>query len=147
MEPLKRDSKPDSNDTSLPAMRLVVVDDNVSSSDMLRRILELNHHQVWVAATGTEGVELVLQQKPDLAFIDISLPDISGYEVAQRIKESPSAPPTFLAAVTGHVLDTDVEQAHLSGFDAHLGKPLDNQKLSQLLSAAAQRLYQSQADS
>lgn len=145
MEPLRNQSKPDSNVDTLPIMRLVVVDDNESSSDMLRRILELNHHQVWVAATGIEGVELILRQKPDLAFIDIGLPDISGYEVAQRVKESPSAPPTYLAALTGHVLDTDVQQAHLSGFDAHLAKPLDNNKLYQLLSTAAQRL-ESKAD-
>jgi CheY-like chemotaxis protein len=78
----------------LPKMRLVVVDDNQSSSQMLKRILEISHHQVWVAATGLEGIDLILREKPDLAFIDISLPDISGYEVAKRVKESLAAPPT-----------------------------------------------------
>jgi CheY-like chemotaxis protein len=129
----------------LPKMRLVVVDDNQSSSQMLKRILEISHHQVWVAATGLEGIDLILREKPDLAFIDISLPDISGYEVAKRVKESLAAPPTFLAALTGHVLDSDVAQAHLSGFDAHLPKPLDNKKLAELLSIAASRLLEEQA--
>jgi two-component system, chemotaxis family, CheB/CheR fusion protein len=132
--------------TPLPKLRLVVVDDNQSSSQMLKRILEIGHHQVWVSDTGLEGVELILREKPDLAFVDIGLPDITGYEVAKRVKESTGAPPTFLAAVTGHVLDTDIEQAHLSGFDAHLAKPLDNRKLAEILSVAAARLLEHQSD-
>lgn len=124
----------------LPAMRLVVIDDDESSSQMLKRILEIAHHEVYVAGTGSEGVALITTLAPDLALVDIGLPDISGYEVARQVRQSEFGDSIFLAAVTGHVFETDVEQAHKSGFDAHIAKPLDNQKLSQLLQAAAQQL-------
>src|SRR5690606_30865544 len=115
----------------LPGLRLVVIDDNESSSGMLKRILELAHHEVFVAATGSAGIALIKDVVPDLALIDIGLPDITGYEVARRVRESENGHLMFLAAVTGYVFESDVEEARRSGFDAHVAKPLDNQKLSE----------------
>jgi CheY-like chemotaxis protein len=129
----------------LPRLRLVVIDDNESSSEMLKRILELGHHEVHVAGTGLEGIELIKRVAPDLALVDIGLPDISGYEVAKRVREDEEGRTIFLAAVTGHVFENDVEEARVSGFDAHASKPLDNQKLSMLLFAAARQLEEDSA--
>lgn len=124
----------------LPRLRLVVIDDNESSSEMLKRILELGHHEVYVAGTGSEGIALIKDMAPDLALVDIGLPDFSGYEVARRVRESDYGHTVFLAAVTGHVFESDVEEARHAGFDAHIAKPLDNQKLSKLLFSAARQL-------
>jgi CheY-like chemotaxis protein len=129
MEILKQNARDRPTEgVKIPRMRLLVIDDNESSRDMLRRVLEIGQHEVHVAATGESGLDLILRVKPDVALIDIGLPDISGYEVAKRVRQSENGDATFLAAVTGYTLDTDVEEARLSGFDAHVAKPLDNEK-------------------
>src|SRR5205807_797075 len=72
-----------------PARRVALIEHNADARESLRVLLELYGHEVHEAADGLTGVELVLRLRPDVTFIDIGLPGVDGYEVAQRIRATP----------------------------------------------------------
>lgn len=113
----------------LPAMRIVIVEDQATNRRMLRKMLELDGHEVWEAENASQGIELIENEQPDLALVDIGLPDMPGYEVARKVRNLDSASDTLLAALTGYGQDADVESARQAGFDEHLMKPLDFEQL------------------
>ncbi len=107
-----------------PPMRIVIVEDQKANRQMLRRMLELDGHRVWEAANASQGIDAIEQHRPELALVDIGLPDMPGYEVARRLRRDPGRQ-GLLVALTGYGQATDVEAAHEAGFDAHLTKPLN----------------------
>ncbi len=117
----------------LSPMRIVVVEDQAANRLMLRKLLELDGHQVWEAESAGHGIELIDKQRPDLALVDIGLPDMPGYEVARRVRRMDSAANMLLAALTGYGQESDIEEAHEAGFDFHLTKPLDIAKLTHFI--------------
>jgi CheY-like chemotaxis protein len=109
---------------------LIEDDDNVRQS--LRRILELDGHRVEVACDLPEGVELALATAPEVAFIDISLPGIDGYEVARRIRAA-RGNLVLLVAFTAYGRERDRRRSITAGFDAHLVKPASDEDLTRVL--------------
>jgi two-component system CheB/CheR fusion protein len=79
---------------------------------------------------------MAIEHKPDVALIDIGLPEMSGYEVAQRVRESVGNAAPFLVAVTGYGSPDDQARATKAGFDAHIVKPIDSKALFNLLAHA-----------
>lgn len=120
-------------------LRIVVVEDQAANRLILQRLLEAQGHTVWVAATGQDGIEFIRDNQPDLALIDIGLPDVSGYDVVQRLTNENLAPHTLLAALTGYGRDGDIEKALTAGFAVHLVKPLDHRKLDSLMATITPR--------
>jgi CheY-like chemotaxis protein len=116
-----------------PRRRIVLVEDQTDAREMLRMLLESLDHEVLDASDGASGVELIEKVKPDFALIDIGLPTMTGYEVAQRIRERKELQHIMLVALTGYGTANDVSAAHDAGFDAHLVKPADLVRLQQLL--------------
>jgi PAS domain S-box-containing protein len=114
--------------------RILVVEDNDDARESLRILLELKGHQVDAVATGEEGVRRALATRPDTALIDIGLPDLDGYSVAQQIRSVASGAEIFLVALTGFSRPTDRHRAEEAGFDAHAVKPVDWGALEHLLS-------------
>ncbi len=113
---------------------VLVVEDNEDARMMLRLLLESAGHRVRVAGDGVEGLQAVLDEKPDIALIDIGLPRMDGYEVARRIHEAfRDAARPFLVAITGYGLPTDQQRAMAAGFDVHLVKPIDHAVLESIL--------------
>lgn len=110
---------------------ILIVEDGDDSRDALRILLELSGHRVSVAASGEEGVKAAVSSRPDLALIDIGLPDIDGYEAARRIRTEASG--VRLIAMTGFGGPRDRQQALDAGFDAHVTKPIDPERLASLL--------------
>jgi CheY-like chemotaxis protein len=106
----------------LPALRILVIEDNADSRDMLRSVLELDGHQVVVAADGREGLEVARSARPDVALIDIGLPGLDGYEVGRRIRNDRGVS-VRLVALTGYGQAEDRRRSEAAGFDAHLVKP------------------------
>jgi CheY-like chemotaxis protein len=96
-------------------------------------LLELYGHEVHEAADGLTGVEMVLRLRPDVTFIDIGLPGVDGYEVAQRIRATPNGQELHLVALTGYGLPEDERHARQAGFDAHLTKPVHPAAMQRLL--------------
>ena len=113
--------------------RILVVEDNADSREMLKSLLELYGYQVEAAADGRKGLEILQQDSFDLALVDIGLPGIDGYEVAQRIRKDPRHAGIRLVALTGYGRTADREAVKAAGFDEHLVKPLDQQKLTGVL--------------
>jgi signal transduction histidine kinase len=105
-------------------LRVVVIEDNDDIRDSLRTLLTLWGHEVRTAADGKRGLDLVRAAPPDVALVDIGLPGVSGYEVAQLIRQRFAARRIRLIAVTGYGQPTDREKALAAGFDAHLLKPV-----------------------
>jgi len=113
--------------------RILVVDDNRDAAQALRLLLEGDGHEVRVASDGPGGLALAKEYRPDVALLDIGLPNMNGYELAQRMREEPSLEGTLLIAVTGYGQMHDRARASASGFHHHLVKPVEFGALQQLL--------------
>ena len=122
-----------SRETSSSPARVLVVEDDVDLREGLRQLLEIWGHDVDVAATGALGIEKALENPPQIALIDIGLPEIDGYEVARRIRTAHGKEVVFLVAVSGYSGDVEHQRALESGFDAQLPKPIDIGLLQSLL--------------
>jgi two-component system CheB/CheR fusion protein len=121
-------------------LHVVIVEDNDDSRMMMCELLELSGFQCHTAATGTLGLEVIDELKPDVALIDIGLPEIDGLELAQRLRRNPKHQKMLMVALTGYGQREDREAAKSAGFDTHLVKPVDFEALTALLRAhAAQR--------
>jgi PAS domain S-box-containing protein len=115
------------------AMRVMVVDDNQDAAETLAMALELFDCEVVIAHSGAQALELASIADPALALLDIGLPDMTGYELARRLRQLPGGTSRTLIATTGWGQQKDREQAFAAGFDHHLTKPIDFDLLKPLL--------------
>jgi two-component system CheB/CheR fusion protein len=113
--------------------RIVVVEDQPDSREMLRILLEKRQHIVIEAADGARAVEIIEREHPDAALVDIGLPVISGYEVAKQIRSRSHLDDVVLVALTGYGAPTDIIAAREAGFDHHVCKPAELSKIEELL--------------
>jgi CheY-like chemotaxis protein len=113
--------------------RVVVVEDNAELREMLAGLLSMCGHEVQVAATGQEALEVVAATTPDVALVDIGLPDLDGFEVARRIRSAAAGRSLQLVALTGHADGQDRGMAKAAGFDDYLVKPVEAARLLELL--------------
>ncbi len=105
--------------------KIVVVDDNDDGRFLLRCLCELRGYQVTEAADGIEGLARTIEIQPDIAFVDIGLPGIDGYEVARQIRlQSAGAVRPYLVALSGFSSTEHRERAYAAGFDEHIAKPM-----------------------
>jgi two-component system, sensor histidine kinase len=112
---------------------ILLVEDNPDARETLRLLLELEGHRVAAAETGEQGIQLAGEQAFTVALIDIGLPDLDGYTVAQRIRAGTGGKSLVLVALTGYSEPEDVQRARAAGFDAHLVKPVDPDTLTKTL--------------
>ena len=117
------------------ARRIVLVDDEVDGLLTLRQILESAGHSIRTAADGISGLATIMDWSPDVAIVDIGLPGLNGYEIAQRVRSSGRA--TYLVALSGYGQAEDKAKARSAGFDIHLTKPADPERLLRQVSAAS----------
>ncbi|HUE12590.1 MAG TPA: PAS domain-containing protein [Planctomycetaceae bacterium] len=122
-----------------PKSRILVVDDNPDTTATLALILERRGHHVHVAHDGLEAVHAAAAFRPDVVLLDIGLPKLNGYEVAQRIRQQRGANKMALVAVTGWGQQEDRRRAMEAGFDHHLTKPVDVADLMRLLALVVNR--------
>lgn len=112
--------------------RVLVVDDNVDAAETMAMLLEALGYKSSVVHGGLAAIEAVKAQDPDVVLLDIGLPDLSGLEVARRVRAEMVNPPPLIA-VTGYGQASDRDTSLEAGFRAHLTKPVDVDKLSALL--------------
>jgi PAS domain S-box-containing protein len=113
--------------------QILIVEDNNNQAESLARLLTLMGHTVRTADDGRSALEALAEFAPNVALIDIGLPDMSGYEVAQRIRARLEYRHTTLVAQTGWGREEDLQRAREAGFDHHLVKPIDHQLLGKIL--------------
>jgi len=133
--PVEAARSPEAPARTEPGLRILVVDDNVAAAESLAEVLELLGNEVRVAHDGVEALRLARESAPDLALLDIGLPVIDGYELAQRLRaEHPSV---RLVAVSGYGQDADRAAALEAGFSRHLVKPVSLQEIESVVTATS----------
>lgn len=118
--------------TSRPR-RILVIDDNVDATRVLRVLLELDGHSVEIAHDGEAALETARRFRPEVALLDLGMPGMDGYTVARGLRREPGLETLFIAAVTGHARDDDLRRTQEAGFDRHLTKPVERRTLQELL--------------
>ncbi len=113
--------------------RVLVVDDNADAAEMLSLALEMLGYRTAVANDGPDALRMAGEMKPEVALLDIGLPVMDGYELAQRMRAQ--QPDIELFAITGYGQDSDHRRSRDAGFREHLTKPVDLEKLARLLEA------------
>jgi CheY-like chemotaxis protein len=114
--------------------RILLVDDNADALDALHLLLELEGHEVMVARSGREAVQVAAKQMPEVGIIDIGMPEMDGFEVARTIRSNKALAQMFLIALTGYSSESDKSRALAAGFDYHLTKPVSMERLADVLS-------------
>lgn len=118
------------------APRVLIVDDNEDGAEMLSIILSQKGYDTRVAHDAPRALEIAAQFKPVTAFIDIGLPVMDGYELAERLRATPALAGIRLIALTGYGQESDRRRGREAGFDEHLVKPVD---ITAVEAAAANR--------
>ena len=113
--------------------RVLVVDDLVDSARTLGRLIGLMGHEVQVAHDGPSALEAARDFRPDFVLLDIGLPGMDGYEVARQLNREGADPDRVLIALTGYGQQSDRESSYRAGFSHHMVKPVDLDRLQELL--------------
>ena len=124
---------------STRAVRILVADDNRDAAASLATLLTLDGHEIAVAHDGEAALASAEAFRPDVALLDIGMPNLNGYEVAQSIRAAQWGRSMLLVAVTGWGQSEDKRRAHEAGFDHHFTKPLDFDAFGTFLNDALTR--------
>ena len=120
-------------------LRVAIIEDSLDTAESLGLLLDLLGYSVAMAHSGARGVEVVREVKPDVVLCDIGLPEMDGFEVARRLKADPATVGCHLVAITGYDQEEDRRRATEAGFEHHLVKPVDPDRLFELLAGYARR--------
>lgn len=121
-----------------PTLSVLVVDDNAAAADSQATLVQLWGHAVQVAYDGPTAVQAFQAHSPDVVLLDLSLPGVDGYEVADQLRAISPGKRFALFALTGHGGEAERRRATNAGFDLYLVKPVDPTHLQDLLAALAQ---------
>jgi len=120
------------------AARVLIVDDNIDAATLLGILLSESGYQIEVAGDGPEALEKVCRFKPHAVLLDIGLPGMDGYEVARRLRQTPQTQDLLIVGVSGYGHADARRQSHAAGFNHHLIKPVNPNRLLKLLATGLQ---------
>ena len=121
------------------ALRVLVVEDNRDTADILKQLLDLLGYRAEVAYTGPSGLAVGRSLAPDVVLCDLGLPGMDGYALARALRADPTTARAYLIAQTGYGHAEDRRRAREAGFDLHMTKPIDPTELERVLSAVSAR--------
>ena len=104
---------------------ILIVEDNEKNMKLVRDVLQFKGYQTLEAATGTEGLRLAREGRPDLVLMDIQLPDIDGITALERLRADPQTQKIPVVAVSASAMPDDQQRIIASGFDAYITKPIN----------------------
>jgi len=113
--------------------RILVVDDDVDAAEALGELFRDYGHEVFTAHDGAQALDNARLHRPEIVLLDISMPEMDGYEVAKRIRSDLGLGDAVLIALTGYGEDQHCRLAREAGFDQHVTKPVDASRLEELL--------------
>jgi two-component system, cell cycle response regulator DivK len=105
--------------------KILLVEDNEMNRDMLSRRLERKGFTVLIAVDGAVGIQLATSEKPDLILMDMSLPEVDGWEATRRLRAAPDTQAIPIIALTAHAMSDDRDKALAAGCDDYDSKPVD----------------------
>lgn len=120
--------------------RVLIVDDYEDAAEATSTLLTILGHVCRTAASATEALAAAEHFTPDIAFVDLGLPDISGFDLAHLLREQLTGRPLYLAALTGLGTPDDLARTKAAGFDQHVVKPASKQTLCAVLADAETKL-------
>ena len=115
--------------------RVLVVDDNIDSAEVLGTLLEQLGHEVFVAYTGARAIEVAHERRPDVILLDVALPDVSGYDVARSLRRDERLAHIRIIGLSGFGSEEHRKRALEAGLDDYVVKPVAAETLGQLLAA------------
>lgn len=115
--------------------KILLVEDNEMNRDMLSRRLERRGYTVVIAVDGRQGIEMAQTEAPDLILMDMSLPEIDGWEATRRLKAAPETRGIPIIGLTAHAMASDREKVLAAGADDYDTKPVDLNRLLQKIAA------------
>jgi len=124
---------PDYESESSPLRRILIVDDDIDAAEALGELLRDCGHEVATARDGPQALDRARLHRPDVVLLDISMPDMDGYDVAKRMRGELGLCDALLVALSGYGEDRHRRLAREAGFDRHVTKPVDAAKLEELL--------------
>jgi PAS domain S-box-containing protein len=110
-------------------MAVLVVDDDVDAADSLALLLRMSGYEARVAYSGTTALQTAVEHCPEAVILDLSLPEMDGYELGRRLRQHPQLAAVRLIALTGHGQQEDLDRSRVEGFEAHLVKPVELRQL------------------
>lgn len=110
---------------SMLSRRVLVVDDNIDSAEIMAAILKEAGHEVHVVHDGRSAVDEARRLRPEFLFLDLGLPGLDGFQVAETLRREPGLEGMRIIAVTAYGQESDRRRAREAGFDQHLVKPVD----------------------
>lgn len=110
--------------TSLKKMRVLIVEDDENTAMAMAEFLKEMDCETLVANEGTRACQRAREFQPEIALLDIDLPGMNGYDVAQALRRTPELSGVLIIAITGHNEPEDKQKAYRMGMDLHLGKPI-----------------------
>jgi two-component system, cell cycle response regulator DivK len=105
--------------------KLLIVEDNQDSRDLVIKILRNRYYKIIEAVDGEEGLEKAIAEQPDIILLDISLPKMGGFEVAKNLRLREEFKHTAIIALTAHAMKGDKEKALQAGFNGYISKPIN----------------------
>ena len=130
--------QPNAASTAEKSRRILIVDDLMPQAKSLAILLQLRGHDVRIAHDGPHALHILQEFSADLALVDIGLPGMDGYSLARRIREQPQFKTTVLVAQTGWAHEDDRLRSQEAGFNYHLAKPIDHDRLHKILIESSQ---------
>ncbi len=122
-----------------PHRRVLIADDNADLTEAMALLLRRRGHEVCVVNDGQGALAAAQTFNPEVAFLDIELPMLSGYDVARHLRQQPGLENVLLVATTGHAEEEIRDRTHDAGFDAHLAKPYRFDTMLEFLTQGAAR--------
>lgn len=123
--------------------KILLVEDNEMNRDMLSRRLTRKGYEIAIAVDGRQGVDMATSEAPDIILMDMSLPEIDGWEATRRIKADPAVSAIPVIALTAHAMAGDREQALGAGCDDYDTKPIELPRLLEKIAAQLARIGKS----
>lgn len=108
-----------------PSRRVLIIEDDADNLDLVSFLVQRAGHQVFRASNGPDGINLAREYLPDLVLLDISMPDMSGWEVAQILRDEPATAQIRLVALSAYALPAHRRRAREAGLDGYITKPID----------------------
>jgi len=119
--------------------RILYIEDDPGNRMLVRRILEAEGFSIMEATDGPAGLEIAAQMQPDLILLDINLPEIDGYDLAKRFRDTPGLQQVPILAITANVMKGDRERTLEAGCDGYIQKPIDVDQLPEQIKTALQK--------